>query len=281
MAERRIQKTVTGQPTQDGAGVKLVRVLGPRTVEEFDPFLMLDAFDSTNPDDYIRGFPWHPHRGIETITYLVEGIIEHQDSLGHGGRIESGDCQWMTAGRGILHQEMPQKSPRMLGLQFWLNLPRAHKMAPPRYHGATRADIPLIERDGVAVRVIAGEYQGHKGALTPEIIPALFLDVDLAPNATWLFETDPEATVYLYILRGEAHFDEHSGPQALKRAVLFGPGEQIRVRAEEAGVRFVLGQARPLREPVAWGGPIVMNTQAELDQAFAELEAGTFIKESR
>jgi len=278
MAGRRIKKIVTGQATQDGAGVKLVRVLSNQTVNDFDPFLMLDAFDSTNPDDYIRGFPWHPHRGIETITYLVEGIIDHGDSLGHSGRIESGGCQWMTAGSGIIHQEMPQPSPRMLGLQFWLNLPRDQKMVPPKYHGADGDQVPEVKGQGARVRVIAGEYQGTAGALTADHIKATFIDVALNGEAEWSFQTDPEATVYLYILEGGADFDEHSGPVAKKHAVLFEPGDEIKVKAGPQGARFVLCAASPLREPVAWGGPIVMNTREELNQAFEELDKGTFIK---
>jgi len=278
MTVRDIRKTVTGRATQDGAGVKLVRVLGNNTVDDFDPFLMLDAFDSTNPDDYTKGFPWHPHRGIETITYLVEGIIDHGDSLGNKGRIESGDCQWMTAGSGIIHQEMPRSAPRMLGLQFWLNLPRDKKMAAPKYNGATKAEVPLVEEGEATVRVIAGDYLGHKGALTPEYIKALFIDVDLKKDAFWSFKADPEATIYLYIMEGDGEFDESKRPVARKHAVLFDKGDEIKVSAGADGVRFVLCQARPLGEPVAWGGPIVMNTSEELDQAFDELEKGTFIK---
>jgi len=279
MPIRNIKKIVTGQATQDGAGVKLVRVLGPATVKDFDPFLMLDAFDSTNPDDYIRGFPWHPHRGIETITYLVEGVIDHGDSLGNKGRIESGECQWMTAGSGIIHQEMPQPAPRMLGLQFWLNLPADKKMAPPKYHGASRDKVPVLSETGSTVRVIAGEYQGVKGALSADHIKADFIDVQLAGGAAWSFKADPEATIYLYILEGGAEFDEKSGPVGHKKAVLFDQGDEIKVQAGPDGVRFVLCQARPLKEPVAWGGPIVMNSQKELDQAFDELENNTFIKD--
>lgn len=278
MSRRSIRNIVRGQATEDGAGVKLVRVLGRPTVKDFDPFLMLDAFDSKNPDDYTRGFPWHPHRGIETITYLVEGIIDHGDSLGNKGRIESGGCQWMTAGSGIIHQEMPQPSPRMLGLQFWLNLPRRHKMAQPKYHGVEGDHVPLVKGEGAEVRIIAGSYQGGNGALPTEYVKATFLDVKLEKDAAWFFQSDPEATVYCYILAGSAGFDEKGGPIALKQAILFDAGDEIRVQAGSEGARFVLCQARPLKEPVAWGGPIVMNTQQELDQAFQELDNGSFIK---
>lgn len=278
MTLRRISQNITGQATQDGAGVKLVRVLGPGTIKDFDPFLMLDAFDSTDPDDYIRGFPWHPHRGIETVTYLVEGVIDHGDSLGNKGRIESGECQWMTAGSGIIHQEMPRPSPRMLGLQFWLNLPRAEKMVEPKYHGATAGQVPVVANGGASVRVIAGEYLGQAGALTADHVKATFIDVTLTPGAEWTLDTDPQATVYLYIMNGQGWFDEDSEPVTSKHALLFTLGDSVKIRAGAAGVRFVLCQARPLHEPVAWGGPIVMNTREELDQAFAELDSGTFIK---
>lgn len=278
MTVRNIKKIVTGNPTQDGAGVKLVRVLGNSTVDDFDPFLMLDAFDSTNPDDYIKGFPWHPHRGIETITYLVEGAIDHGDSLGNKGRIESGECQWMTAGSGIIHQEMPRSSPRMMGLQFWLNLPREQKMASPQYNGATRSQVPVVAEEGALVRLIAGDYQGRPGALLPQHIKALFIDVDLNKNAVWAFKADREATIYLYILEGDGEFDGSGQSVGRSHAILFDQGDEIKVRAGAEGLRFVLCQARPLREPVAWGGPIVMNTQEELNKAFEELDNGTFIK---
>lgn len=281
MTQRRVHKTIIGQATMDGAGVKLVRVLGNNTIHDFDPFLMLDAFDSTDPADYVRGFPWHPHRGIETITYLVEGIIEHGDSLGNKGTIRSGECQWMTAGSGIIHQEMPRESPRLLGLQFWLNLPKEQKMAPPKYHDATVDKVPVITGEGSTVRIIAGEYNGKPGALTAEHIKATFLDVELAPNAVWNFQADPEATIYLYIMDGDGHFDNEFGSIVKKQAVLMGPGDSIEVKGGSNGVRFVVCQARPLHEPVVWGGPIVMNTREELDQAFEELDNGTFIKHER
>jgi len=278
MTLRKISKNITGQATMDGAGVKLVRVLGNSTVKDFDPFLMLDAFDSTDPDDYIRGFPWHPHRGIETITYLVEGSIEHGDSLGNKGRIGAGECQWMTAGSGIIHQEMPKPSPRMLGLQFWLNLPSSEKMVEPKYHGATADQVPVVTEDGASVRIIAGDYRGTAGALTAEHIKAVFMDVTLKAEAEWSFDADPQATVYLYIMDGEGRFDEVSGPVPLKHALLFTLGDRLKVKAGPKGVRFVLCQARPLNEPVAWGGPIVMNTREELNHAFEELDNNTFIK---
>lgn len=280
MSVRKVKATVTGQAAQDGAGVKLVRVLGHDTIRDFDPFLMLDAFDSTNPEDYTKGFPWHPHRGIETVTYLAEGEIEHGDSLGNRGTIKDGGVQWMTAGSGIIHQELPKPAKRMLGLQFWLNLPQEHKMAPPKYHGADGEQVPVIEEDFARIRVVAGDYKGTQGALTADYVKATFLDVKLQPNAEWSVETDPEATAFLFLLEGGASFDETLDVIAQKHAVLFDKGDEIRMKAGPNGAHFVLCMARPLGEPVAWGGPIAMNTREEVLAAFRELDDGTFIKEN-
>ena len=280
MTTRNIKRIVRGTATQDGAGVKLTRVIGNRDVYDFDPFLMLDAFDSVNPDDYTKGFPAHPHRGIETVTYLVEGEIEHGDSLGNKGVIHGGDCQWMTAGSGIIHSEMPKAAPHMLGLQFWVNLPQANKMVPPKYHGVTAEQIPVLERAGATVRVIAGEYDGVKGAMQADYVKATFLDVEIARGVEWRIETPHDMTAYLYILSGAATFGSEQETVIQKNAVLFTPGDEILVRAGGNGVRFVLCMAMPLGEPVAWGGPIVMNTEQELEQAFDELQNGTFIKDT-
>ena len=281
MTTRNIKRIVRGIATQDGAGVKLTRVIGNRDGYDFDPFLMLDAFDSGNPDDYTKGFPAHPHRGIETVTYLVEGEIEHGDSLGNKGVIRSGDCQWMTAGSGIIHSEMPKASSHMLGLQFWINLPQAHKMAPPKYHGATADRIPVVSQEGAVVRVIAGEYDGVCGAMQVDYVQADLLDVEIERGVEWRIETPHDATAYLYILSGAGTFGEGSEQETViqKNAVLFTPGDEIRVRAGGNGVRFVLCMAMPLNEPVAWGGPIVMNTEQELEEAYIELHNGTFIKD--
>ena len=203
---RAIRKIVTGQPAIDGAGVKLVRVIGHADTREFDPFLMLDAFDSRNPDDYIKGFPWHPHRGIETITYLIQGDIEHGDSLGNKGSILNGECQWMTAGSGIIHQEMPKPSPRMLGVQLWLNLPAKDKMVPPKYHGITKDDIPVIDEGDKKIHIIAGTYQGTAGAMAGEHVKPVYLNVELSPSAEWVLDTDRESTVFVYILQGKGYF---------------------------------------------------------------------------
>ncbi len=278
MGKRKVKQVLRGKLTIDGAGVKLIRVIGHANVKDFDPFLMLDAFDSTDSDDYIKGFPWHPHRGIETVTYLVSGAIEHGDSIGNKGVIRDGDCQWMTAGSGIVHQEMPSPSPRLKGLQFWLNLPREDKMTPPKYHDITADGIPTVQENGATVKVISGSYAGTAGAMQADYVKATFLDVHISPHSQWSLQTDPEASVYLYILDGAAAFDDDSGAIPEHQAILFSLGETVTVRTEDAETRFVLCMARPLGEPVAWGGPIVMNTDEELEQAFAELKNGTFIK---
>ena len=276
---RAIRKIVTGKQTVDGAGVKLVRVIGRDDTKEFDPFLMLDAFDSIHPEDYVKGFPWHPHRGIETITYLIRGDIEHGDSLGNKGSILDGECQWMTAGSGIIHQEMPKASDRMLGVQLWLNLPAKNKMAAPRYHGIVKADIPVIDEGDRKVRVIAGTYCGKLGAADGEYVKPLILDVEVDPGAEWSLDIEADATLFVYIVQGAGVF----GPSAqdlvpAKHAVLFGEGDAFRVKATENGLRFLLMAGQPLREPIAWGGPIVMNTREELKLAFKELEENSFIK---
>lgn len=276
--KRKIRRIVTGTRTVDGAGVRLVRVLGPDQTREFDPFLMLDAFDSSNPDDYIQGFPWHPHRGIETVTYLIAGDIEHGDSLGNTGHIVDGGCQWMTAGGGIIHQEMPQASPRLFGLQLWLNLPRKDKWAKPQYRDITAAKIPKVQEKACTVGVISGAYGNTRGATRGDYVQTQLLDVALKPNTDWRLSSDEESTLFIYILDGAGFLGDPPGQVESHRAVLFGEGDEFVIRAGPAGIRFVLFSGRPLREPIAWGGPIVMNTQEELDQAFAELDSGTFIR---
>lgn len=276
---RDVRKIVKGTKATDGAGVKLVRVIGYNDTKEFDPFLMLDAFDSINPDDYTRGFPWHPHRGIETITYLISGEIEHGDSLGNKGSILDGDCQWMTAGAGIIHQEMPKASNRMLGAQLWLNLPAMYKLAPPKYRDIRKDSIPVIGEENSVVRIISGTYKGTPGAILGDYIDALYLDVEVGRDGQWSMDTDEEATVFVYIIQGQVGFKPDTDefiPE--KTAVLFNQGNTIQVKASGQGARFLLMSARPLREPIAWGGPIVMNTREELQKAFEELEDGTFIK---
>jgi redox-sensitive bicupin YhaK (pirin superfamily) len=273
---RKLRLIITGTPQVDGAGVKLLRVLGLADVEDIDPFLMLDAFDSTNPADYVKGFPWHPHRGIETVTYLIEGEIEHGDSLGNTGCIRSGGCQWMTAGSGIIHQELPKASNRMLGLQLWLNLPRKDKFAPPAYRDIPAASIPKVEEPGIRVAVISGSYGEATGPTQGEHIHARILDAALEPDAAWSLAVDPLATVVLYLIEGSAFLEgtlvEH------RRALVLGEGDTVAIRAGAQGLRMLLLEGRPLKEPIAWGGPVVMNTREELRQAFAEIEDGTFIR---
>lgn len=279
-AIRSVRRIVTGSSQVDGAGVHLARVLGPSTTREFDPFLMLDAFDSRNPADYIKGFPWHPHRGIETVTYLIAGDVEHGDSLGNKGHIRDGGCQWMTAGSGIIHQEMPQASPRMLGLQLWINLPRRDKWARPQYRDLTAERIPLMAEAAGTVRVISGHYGKAKGATQGDYVKALLLDVMLEPDAAWQLPVDALATLFIYVVEGAGTAGEPVRRVESRRAVLFGDGDTFSVQAGPEGMRFVLFAGHPLNEPIAWGGPIVMNTQKELDQAFEEIDKGTFIRES-
>lgn len=279
MSVRTIKKVIKGQSKQDGAGVKLVRVFGYHDVLDFDPFLMLDAFDSSDPEDYIKGFPWHPHRGIETVTYLIEGIVEHGDSLGNKGNIMNGDCQWMTAGSGIIHQEMPQPSDKMLGVQLWINLPAKDKMTPPKYRDIVKANIPVVEDQNSQVRIISGNYKGISGAISGEYVKPRFLDVKLNGNSEWILDTDRDSNLFVYIVKGEGCFN----PESLeyieeKRAILFNEGETLWVKTADEGIRFLLVSGTPLREPIAWGGPIVMNTKAELSQAFKEIDDGNFIK---
>ena len=275
---RLVQREVTGHATEDGAGVKLTRVLGIKTVEDFDPFLMLDAFDSTNPDDYTKGFPWHPHRGIETVTYLIEGDIEHKDSMGNSGSIRAGDCQWMTAGSGIIHQEMPQPCERMLGAQLWINLPAKDKMARPAYNSIVAAEVPSIKEEGALVKVVAGEYKGKAGAFSGEYVDASYLDVVLEPGAEWEYTSIPENTLFVYIYSGGGRFDDSGREYPLKRALLLSHGEKVKAIAGSEGVGFLLLTAKALHEPVAWGGPIVMNSEDELQEAFRELDEDTFVK---
>ncbi|MEL7656726.1 MAG: pirin family protein [Bacillota bacterium] len=276
---RKIKKIITGIHATDGAGVKLVRVLGYHDVIDFDPFLMLDAFDSTNPSDYTKGFPWHPHRGIETITYLIQGDIEHGDSLGNKGTILNGDCQWMTAGSGIIHQEMPKASPRMLGVQLWLNLPAKDKMTQPKYRGIQRQTIPVVSDGDTKVHILSGNLKGTEGAVSGEYVKPIIFDVELKADCEWTFETDPTYHLFAYIIQGSGYFDPNTDQEILeKHAVLFESGSRFWVKAGNVGARFLLLAGEPLKEPVAWGGSIVMNTQEELAQALIELNQNTFIK---
>ncbi len=277
MSAREISKIVTGSAQTDGAGVKLIRVIGYSNVYDFDPFLMLDAFDSLDPKDYVKGFPWHPHRGIETITYLIHGRIEHGDSMGNKGTIRDGGCQWMTAGKAILHQEMPQPSERMLGVQVWLNLPKKSKMVPPQYRDLSEDIIPVVKEEGCKVGIIAGSYKGREGATQGDYVKATFLDVSLEQAYTWEIATTPEDTVFVYIVSGEGYFGgEEKQLLTSKRAVLFKKGEELIITAGKQPLRMFVLAGKPLHEPIAWGGPIVMNSSDELEQAFKEIRSGTF-----
>lgn len=274
-----IKKIITGKNAVDGAGVKLVRVFGHSETKDFDPFLMMDAFDSINPNDYIKGFPWHPHRGIETITYLINGDIEHGDSLGNKGSILDGECQWMTAGSGIIHQEMPKPSNRMLGVQLWLNLPAKDKMVAPQYNGIEKGDIPVIDEGERKIHIIAGTYNGKAGAIEGNYVKPLYLDVEMNPDTEWSLAIDQDATLFIYILQGDGSFDPAKDQFiSEKHAILFNKGNKFIVRTADSGIRFLLMAGKPLKEPIAWGGPIVMNTREELDLAFKELDENQFIK---
>ncbi len=276
---RKIKKTQIGLQKVDGAGVKVNRVFARPHVQDFDPFLFLDAFDSTNPDDYKAGFPWHPHRGIETITYLVYGNIEHGDNIGNQGSITDGSCQWMTAGRGILHQEMPQPVERMLGIQLWLNLPQKDKMAPPAYHDIQANTIPTIAEENGEIKIISGQYKNNKGPVEGFYVKAMLLDVNLKSNAQWQLAVNNSDTLFVYILEGSARFSqEKTDFIPAKTAVLFEEGTQLFVQTGEQGARFILAAGQPLHEPIAWDGSIVMNTQEELAITRKELANKTFIK---
>lgn len=278
MTIREVKKIVTGSSAIDGAGVKLVRVLGHNDVEDFDPFLMFDAFDSVNPEDYTKGFPWHPHRGIETITYLINGIIEHGDSLGNKGIILDGCCQWMTAGSGIMHQEMPKQSDRMLGAQLWLNMSKEHKMSEPKYCDITNDMVPTVVEGNNIIKIISGNYKDNSSSVYGDYVKMTYLDVQMKENSEWEFNVNPEETVFIYIVEGEGAFGSLNTKYESKRAILFSEGDVFKARTENSKIRFFLYAAKPLNESVAWGGPIVMNTREELNHAFNELRDGTFIK---
>jgi hypothetical protein len=290
MSVRKCIKVVRGQNAIDGAGVRLRRVLGLNTVKDFDPFLLLDGFDSTDPKDYIRGFPWHPHRGIETVTYLLQGEIEHGDSLGNSGFIRNLQCQWMTAGSGIIHQEMPKASERMLGCQLWVNLPKKDKMTQPAYRDIKQQDVSVIQEKNATVRVLSGNYLNHHGAVKGDHVNVQYLDVALDPDTNWRYqETSNDQTLFLYLIEGTLAVDDALSDFEEKTCAFLMAGssskssdhDEVLVRAGTEGARFFLLAAKPLKEPVAWGGPIVMNTEEELDEAFRELDNNTFIKHDK
>jgi redox-sensitive bicupin YhaK (pirin superfamily) len=295
-----IDRVYKSRPTIEGAGVHLKRAFGYSQVPQFDPFLMLDDFHTANPAEYLAGFPWHPHRGIETITYVLEGLVEHGDSMGNSGVISAGDVQWMTAGSGIIHQEMPRMSPTgmMWGFQFWANLPAERKMMEPRYRDVKAADIPETTlASGVGIRIVSGSINGVEGPVRDIVIDPQMLDVTVPAGTLFRHPVKEGHTAVAYILDGEGYFDGRRDPFAYEMVgsgwldvtrrcvcgaetvVLYGrDGEEVAVTAGEKGVRFLFISGKPLGEPVAWYGPIVMNSREELRVAFEEYEQGTFIK---
>jgi redox-sensitive bicupin YhaK (pirin superfamily) len=291
---RRIAQIIKSQPTLEGAGVHLKRVFGFGNTDLFDPFLLLDDFRSDTPAHYLKGFPWHPHRGIETITYVIDGQVEHSDSLGNSGVISSGDIQWMTAGSGIIHQEMPKgdENGRMGGFQLWANLPATDKMTLPRYRDVTHDQIPEILLDnGTIIRIICGEAYGKQGPVQDIFIEPSYLDINIPAGQVFVHPIQQGHTVFAYVIGGQGLFgsetitNEESGqdiepPDMISNEtlVLFTDGDQVSVSTSNDAVRFLLISGKPIREPVAWQGPIVMNTQEELRIAFEEYQAGTFIK---
>jgi redox-sensitive bicupin YhaK (pirin superfamily) len=278
---RGIKTILKAKPTMEGAGVRLKRVFGYHEAEMMDPFLLLDHFGSDNPDDYLKGFPWHPHRGIETITYMMEGKVKHEDSLGNAGTIESGDVQWMTAGSGIIHQEMPQGSEgRMMGFQLWANLPSSSKMMHPRYQEVKDSQIPVVETEsGAQIRIICGKLDGTCGPVTEIVTDPAYMDVTVQPGKEFTHNVQRGHTVFAYVFEGEGFFDEKDEKLIeTNYLVLFEDGDQIKVKAKENHLRFLLVSGMPIGEPIAWYGPIVMNNREELDEAFREYREGTFIK---
>ena len=299
MSIRPVKRVVSATPHTEGAGVHLRRAFGFGDTSEFDPFLLFDDFRNENPDDYRAGFPWHPHRGIETITYVLAGSVEHGDSLGNRGSLGAGDVQWMTAGSGIMHQEMPQGDPqgRMHGFQLWANLPASLKMTAPRYQDIAAADIPeVVDDDGTRVRVIVGDFWGRQGPVEGVAADPQYIDVSVPPGTRKRLKVDTTRHAFAYVFAGSGTFRDASAPQGVlteatdgsdvvrrdeagnRSLVLFDSGDEVVVQAGDAGIRFLLVSGKPLEEPVAWYGPIVMNTQEQLRQAMTELRAGTFIK---
>ncbi len=282
---RTIKKIIHSKPTIEGAGVHLNRVFGFHETQLFDPFLLLDDFRSDNPDHYLAGFPWHPHRGIETITYVIEGSVEHGDSMGNKGVISAGDTQWMTAGSGIVHQEMPQgdNAGRMGGFQLWANLPRSHKMMEPRYRDVKRDSVPEVTlENGVTIRIICGSVGKHKGPVKDVVIEPEYLDVTVPAGTEFAYDTKPGHTVLAYVIEGSGSFDKEKSSTIKNGSLcLYDDGDQCVISANKEPVRFLLISGKPINEPVAWYGPIVMNTEEELETAFEEYRNGTFLKHQK
>jgi len=296
---RPVKRLLKSKPTVEGAGVRLRRAFGFGNTSDFDPFLLLDDFRNDVPEDYLAGFPWHPHRGIETITYVLSGTVEHGDSLGNRGAISAGDVQWMTAGSGIIHQEMPKgdSAGRMHGFQLWGNLPSSLKMTTPRYQEIKAAEIPEVkDDDGTHVRVVCGTFWGMQGPVEGVASDPMYLDVSLPPGRKKTLPIETVRHAFAYVFAGNGKFCNASGPLAVptegvgwadvtppsqaedRSLVLFDRGDEVTVQAGDEGMRFLLVSGKPLEEPVAWYGPIVMNTQEELREAFRELETGKFLK---
>ena len=300
MSIRPIKRLLKSKPTLEGAGVHLRRAFGFGNTTDFDPFLLLDDFRNDRPEDYLAGFPWHPHRGIETITYVLAGTVEHGDSLGNRGAIAAGDVQWMTAGSGIIHQEMPQgdEQGRMHGFQLWANLPSTLKMTTPRYQEIKAPDVPLvIDDDGTEVRVVCGTFWGRRGPVEGIAADPIYADIWVPPGQRKVLPIETTRNAFAYVFRGSGRFANASEPQGVmtegvdqvarltqpteadnRSLLLFDRGDEVVVQAGEEGIRFLLVSGEPLKEPVAWHGPIVMNTEAELKQAFEDLKRGTFLK---
>jgi quercetin 2,3-dioxygenase len=298
MSLRPVKRVLKAKPTIEGAGVHLRRAFGFGNTSDFDPFLLLDDFRNDVPEDYLAGFPWHPHRGIETVTYVLAGTVEHGDSMGNSGTIGAGDVQWMTAGSGIIHQEMPRgdQNGRMHGFQLWVNLPSSLKMTAPRYQEVKSDGIPLVkEDDGTGVRIISGQFGGKKGPVDGIAADPIYLDVSVPQGLKKTLSVEVTRHAFAYVFGGTGKFCNASGPLAVptepagwwdktppaqadnRTLVLFDRGDEVVVQAGEDGIRFLLISGQPLQEPVAWYGPIVMNTQEQLRQAFDELERGTFL----
>lgn len=299
MSIRPVQKISQSVPTLEGAGVHLRRAFGFGKTEDFDPFLLFDDFRGDDPSDYLKGFPWHPHRGIETITYVLAGSVEHRDSLGNHGSIQAGQIQWMTAGCGIIHQEMPEGAPdgKMHGFQLWANLPSSLKMTRPRYQEFSAPEMPeVIDDDGTRVKIICGEFWGRRGPVEGIAADPHYLDITVPAGTKRSLAIETTRHAFAYVIEGEGRFADASDPLPVptdqvgevsgepgqevenRSLVLFDQGDEIVVKATDADLRFLLASGRPLREPVAWQGPIVMNTREELQQAFAEYRQGTFLK---
>lgn len=278
---RSIDRVITGKYSFDGAGVKLMRIFGFYEEGLLDPFLLMDFFGSDDPKDYIAGFPWHPHRGIETVTYMLSGKVEHGDSMGNKGVIGSGDIQWMTAGSGIIHQEMPQSDEqKMYGLQLWVNLPASHKMMKPRYQDIPASEVKeVLLENGVRVRVLAGQFNGIEGPVRDIVADPVYFDIMIPAGTEFATDVHTDYTVFAFVFEGEGWFDE--AREILVKSgqgVILKDGSAIKAISGTSPMRFILISGKPIKEPIAWRGPIVMNTEEEIDTAFREYRAGTFIK---